>query len=267
MSLAVAAIKIAAVRSLKGRTSAGDAVFDSVVEPFDALRDHGAPVVVVYCDTGKRHVDGADLFGTGQVIELSFDMFVAQAVTVDAGETEIRIPASDEGHEVYLRSLAYEVEKVLLADRSAWPDLFRRLWFRASTHEFCEWDRGAIAEKGRRQALLRVAYKLGTIPDPVPGAEPEGVWADLLAVMEADGELADLARYWRELIAGTATPDWQQVQAALGLSSASRRALGLGPQLSGDASASGAASLSVPLEDRAAVVTPSGDHVVFSEQG
>ena len=54
MSLAVAAIKIAALRSLKGRTSAGDAVFDSAVEPFDALRDQGAPVIVIYCDSGKQ---------------------------------------------------------------------------------------------------------------------------------------------------------------------------------------------------------------------
>src|SRR6185503_10790294 len=108
--------------------------------------------------------------------------------------------------------------------------------------------------KGRRQALLRVAYRLGTIADPIPGAEPDGVWADLLAAMEADHELADLARYWRELIAGTATPDWRQVQAVLGLSSASLRALGLGPQLSGDASAPDAATLSVPLVDRTAIV-------------
>jgi hypothetical protein len=41
VSLAVAAIKIAALRSLRGRTSAGQAVFDSAVEPFDALRDQG----------------------------------------------------------------------------------------------------------------------------------------------------------------------------------------------------------------------------------
>lgn len=39
-------------------------------------------------------------------------------MTVDAGETEIRIPASNEGNEIYLRSLAYEVEKVLLAEQS-----------------------------------------------------------------------------------------------------------------------------------------------------
>jgi hypothetical protein len=230
MSLAVAAIKIAAVRSLKGRTSVDDAVFDSAVEPFDALRDQGAPVIVISCDTGKRDVEGRDLFGASQVIDLSVDMFVAQAVTVDAGATEIRIPASDEGNEIYLRSLAYEVEKVLLADQSAWPELFRRLWFRAPNQDFSEWDRGAIADKGRRQALLRSIYKVETVADPIPGAEPEGVWHDLLTAMEADPELSDLSRYWRQLIAGTSVPDWQQAQAALGLTQAGIRGIGLAPE-------------------------------------
>jgi hypothetical protein len=113
VSLAVAAIKIAALRSLRGRRSAGQAVFDSAVEPFDALRDQGRRSLWSNCDSSKRHVQGRDLFGARQVIDLAFDMFVAQAVTVDAGEMEIRIPASDEGNEIYLRSIAYEVEKVL----------------------------------------------------------------------------------------------------------------------------------------------------------
>ena len=101
-------------------------------------------------------MQGRDLFGAKQVIDLAFDMFVAQAVTVDAGETEIRIPASDEGNEIYLRSLAYEVEKVLLSEQSTWPELFRGLWFRASDRDLCEWDRGAVADKGRRQDITRL---------------------------------------------------------------------------------------------------------------
>ena len=252
MSLAVAAIKIAALRSLKGRTSAGDAVFDSAVEPFDALRDKGAPVVVIYCDAGKRGVQGRDLFGARQVIDLAFDMFVAQAVTVDAGETEIRIPASDEGNEIYLRSLAYEVEKVLLSDQLTWPELFRRLWFRASDQDFCEWDRGAIADKGRRQALLRAIYKVETIADPTPGAEPEGVWAELLAAMEADEELCDLALYWRQLIAGTIVPEWRQAQAALGLTQTGIRGVGLAPQ---DATEMAEAALTAEIDVSAASET------------
>jgi hypothetical protein len=250
VSLAVAAIKIAALRSLKGRTSAGQAVFDSAVEPFDALRDQGAPVVVIYCDSGKSDVQGRDLFGASQVIDLAFDMFVAQGVTVDAGEMEIQIPASDEGNEIYLRSLAYEVEKVLLTEQSTWPELFRRLWFRASDRDLCEWDRGAVADKGRRQALLRAIYKVETIADPTPGAEPEGVWADLLVTMEADEELSDLARYWRQLIAGTSAPEWRQAQAALGLTLAGIRGIGLAPEdESKMGEAAQAAEIDVALDD------------------
>jgi hypothetical protein len=255
VSLAVAAIKIAALRSLKGRTSAGGAVFDSAVEPFDALRDLGAPVVVIYCDAGKRDVQGRDLFGARQVIDLAFDMFVAQAVTVDAGETEIRIPASDEGNEIYLRSLAYEVEKVLLSEQSTWPELFRGLWFRASDRDLCEWDRGAIADRGRRQALLRAIYKVETIADPTPGAEPEGVWADLLAAMEADEELSDLARYWRQLIAGTIVPEWRQAQAALGLTRAGVRGIGVAPEDDTEtAEAAVAAEIAASSEDGSATL-------------
>jgi hypothetical protein len=234
-------------------------VFDSAVEPFDALREKGAPVVVIYCDAGKRDVQGRDLFGAKQVIDLAFDMFVAQAVTVDAGETEIRIPASDEGNEIYLRSLAYEVEKVLLSEQSTWPELFRRLWFRASDQDFCEWDRGAIADKGRRQALLRAIYKVETIADPTPGAEPEGVWADLLAAMEADEELSDLARYWRQLIVGTIVPEWRQAQAALGLTQAGIRGIGVAPQDESEmAEAATAAEIDVSADDAGAtlVITP-----------
>jgi hypothetical protein len=259
MSLAVAAIKIAALRSLRGRTSAGQAVFDSAVEPFDALRDNGAPVVVIYCDSGRRDVQGRDLFSARQVIDLAFDMFVAQAVTVDAGETEIRIPASDEGNEIYLRSLAYEVEKVLLSEQSTWPELFRGLWFRASDRDLCEWDRGAIADKGRRQALLRAIYKVETIADPTPGAEPEGVWADLLAAMEADEELSDLARYWRQLIAGTIVPEWRQAQAVLGLTLAGIRGIGIAPQDDTEvAEAAPAAEIDVSMDDGSEmlVITP-----------
>jgi hypothetical protein len=229
VSLAVTAIKIAALRSLRGRTSAGQAVFDSAVEPFDAMRDHGAPVVVIYCDAVKRDVQGDDLFGARQVIDLAFDMFVAQAVMVDAGEMEIQILTSDEGNETYLRSLAYQVEKVLLSEQSTWPELFRLLWFCTSDRDFCEWGRGAVADKGRRQALLRAIYKVETIADPTPGAEPEGIWPTSSPPWRSTRNLP-ITRYWRQLIAGTIVPEWRQAQAALGLMQGGIRGIGIAPE-------------------------------------
>jgi hypothetical protein len=78
--------------------------------------------------------------------------------------------------------------------------------------------------------LLRATYKVETIADPTPGAEPEGVWADLLAAMAADQELSELAQYWRQLIAGLIVPDWRRAQAALGLTVAGIHGIGLSPQ-------------------------------------
>jgi hypothetical protein len=135
----------------------------------------------------------------------------------------------------------------------------RRLWFRASDQDFCEWDRGAVADKGRRQALLQAVYKVETIADPTPWAEPEGVWADLLAAMEADEEFSDLAQYWRQLIAGTIVPEWRQAQAALGLTQSGTRSIGLAPEdVTEMAEAATAAQIKVSAEDASEtlVITP-----------
>ena len=56
------------------------------------------------------------------------------------------------------------------------------------------------------------------------------VWADLLVAMEADEELSDLARYWRQLIASTIVPEWRQAQPALGLSRVGIRGIGIAPE-------------------------------------
>ena len=125
---------------------------------------------------------------------------------------------------------------------------------RASDQDFCEWDRGAVADKGRRQALLRAIYKVETIADPTPGADPEGVWAELLAAMEADEELSDLARYWRQLIAGTIVPEWRQAQAVLGLTQAGIRGIGIAPQDETEtAEAAPVAEIDISADDAGAV--------------
>ena len=92
-----------------------------------------------------------------------------------------------------------------------------------------------------------------------PGAEPEGVWADLLAAMEVDEELADLARYWRQLIAGTIVPEWRQAQAALGLTQAGIRGIGIAPQddtETGEAAAAGEIDVSAEGASEMLVIVP-----------
>jgi hypothetical protein len=77
--------------------------------------------------------------------------------------------------------------------------------------------------------------------------------------MEADEELSDLARYWRQLIVGTIVPEWRQAQAALGLTQAGIRGIGVAPQDESEmAEAATAAEIDVSADDAGAtlVITP-----------
>jgi hypothetical protein len=68
--------------------------------------------------------------------------------------------------------------------------------------------------------------------------------------MEADEELSDLARYWRQLIAGTIVPEWRQAQAALGLTQAGIRGIGVAPEDEPEtAEAAPAAEIDVSMDD------------------
>jgi hypothetical protein len=68
--------------------------------------------------------------------------------------------------------------------------------------------------------------------------------------MEADEELSDLARYWRQLIVGTIVPEWRQAQAALGLTLAGIRGIGIAPQDDTEVGeAAPAAEIDVSMDD------------------
>ena len=65
--------------------------------------------------------------------------------------------------------------------------------------------------------------------EPEFGIEPEGAFARLLAMMEADEYLAKDAPLLRRMIVGDLLPDWRRAQIDIGLTDASYLALGLGP--------------------------------------
>lgn len=232
MSLAALALRICAVKALDGATSAGARVYDSDVDPRDLAADEAAPAILVYTDTGKIDVDGFDLASAARVVDLTIDTMVARRVTVAAGTDDERATYAcadtDAGHEVYLGTLAWEVERALLA-ATPWAELFRSLVYRASHDSLSEFDRGATAEKGRRFALRRTVYRIETIGEPIAGAALTPMWDEILSAFEADAELADLGAYLRALITSPAAPDWLQAKQALGLSLGGIRAIGLAP--------------------------------------
>lgn len=244
MSLAAAALRIITVKALDNATTAGDRVFDSVVDPVDLLGDAAAPTIVVYTDKGRRKVTGRDLFGADHVVTLGLELFVAKATLVASdGEGQgagyqIEYPATDAGLENRLRRLAYEIESVLTGSAEPWAMLWRRVVVRFCPDEETMWDRGADAEKTVRFNFLRGMYPLEPIADPVRGAQlsPGEFWYDLLAAMDADVELAELARDWRALITTPNLPAWRKAMSELGLSYRELQAIGLAPLLDHQAS-------------------------------
>lgn len=237
MSLAVAALRILTVKALEGATSAGAQVFDSAVDPRDLIGDRPQPTIVVYADGGKMRFAGRDLTAPDHVVDLTIEMFIARATRVVAtdGEEEIEIeyPATDAAFENRLRRLCYEIMSVLSGGAGPWAELWCRFAPRMAETE-SEWDRGADAKNGRRFNFIRLTLRVETLADPVRGdGTPitEGAWHHLLATMEADVELSDLAKDWRALITTPDLVSWRRAQAALGLTYDEVKGIGLAPLL------------------------------------
>ena len=242
MSFAARALVLCAVKALLGRTSVGDAVFDSRLVPLDGLEPGDeAAMIVVSADGGTIDIVGRDVFNAAHRVTLTFDLFIGRAKEIQAGNetvANVEIPETDEGFEMFLAPLRYQMLRVLFAPvsegSSNWADLFRRMILKAADNS-SEWDRGATVRKGRRLALHRLVLRLETLSEPIPGAPVDGDWADLIAAMEADEDLEQHGLLWRTLIETPALADWQRAQALNGLADDEAEKLGLRPLADPDA--------------------------------
>lgn len=234
--MAVNALRMAAVQALMGATSAGEFIFDSVVNPRELMQDEAHPVVCIYTDEGTMDLVAAMEFLTPEThtVSLSFEMFVGRGVLVTAGDgagtVQLKFEDTDANQETYLRCLAYEILRALSAS-TPWAECFRSFIFRPAKDGLSEWNRGADADKGRRFALQRIVYKLEAIAEPVPGAPLNHVYDNFLTLLAQVPELADQAAFLREFITSPAVPSWEQIRRQLGMSMQELRAIGIAPVL------------------------------------
>lgn len=221
MSLVSFALRIATARVLRNATYAGPRVYDSMISPADLLHKEADAFIVVAVDSAERIPEGRDLLGAACSLELTLDAAVASRVTVktkDGEEDEqefVSIPHTDGGMEVTLDLMMRQTMRALLTSTSPWAVLWRTLVTKISKVQI---DRGASAEKGVRFAARQTVMTLDVIAEPSFG-EPEGVWADLLALMRDDAEFADLADILELEIASPALDEWARGMADLGLNS------------------------------------------------
>lgn len=222
MSLASLAIRLATIRALKGRTFAGEKVFDSKIDPINLIASTGGYefAVVVTTDDDDISIEGRDLFAGDHKMELVIEVAATAPLTVETGEGEqaeaITIPPTDAGLEITLNLIGWQIGRALAAGGGEWGDLWRRLVMRVDNIAS---RRGASEENGVRYAARQYIYRIDHIAEPEPGIAPtEGsLWAQAIAMLKADPDYAPIGKVIESTIVSDTPEPWERVRAALGL--------------------------------------------------
>ncbi|MFA8386872.1 MAG: hypothetical protein ACEPO2_14700 [Pelagibaca sp.] len=234
MSLTRLAMRLAAARALRGRTLAGDRVFDSAVDPIDqTIAEQRQPLLVLTTDEHELEVEGRDMRSGAHRCELVIELAIAARIEVPAddgqgGKITISIPHTDEGMELTLDLIEHQVVSALTRDDNPWSRVWMKLVPRI-TRQISR--RGASAENGVRFAARQLVLTCDLIDAPVGGAvlPPLGAWAEFLGLMEADPAVAGLASLIRAEIEGELVAEWRRAAEELGLPLEVADALGIGP--------------------------------------
>ena len=236
MSIIAYAIRTCLGAALVDKTLAQGRVYDSAVQPIEEMvsKQGAKPFIVISTDDEKITFPNKrwELLDAKRTINVVVEVAVGGIVRVDLPAAEgggqalrLDIPHTDEGLETALNMMGRQLWRQILFG-GAWSQLLCNI---ACWPNEAGVTRGANAEQGIRYAARQYVFSVDTIPEPDFGVEPEGVWAELLAMMEADPRLVRDCQLVHSMIVGDLLPEWSRRQADLGLTDTSYRALGLGP--------------------------------------
>lgn len=224
MSLAKLPLRIATVLALRGRTWAGDAVFDSSIIPIDTRieTDGGHPLLVVYTDEAQSRARGEmDLTGLRPVVDLVIHAAVAVGFEGSESGASVSVARSDAGFEAQLDVIEAQVTRVLMRGEDPWSELWRAF---ARQRDGIRTRRGASARKGMRFAAREIVLPVEVVPDPL-GTGAEYPWAMAVESFGANPDTSDLAAVLATFMAGSDVPEWRRVYRTLGLDAATARSL------------------------------------------
>lgn len=238
MSLSRLLMRLSAARALKGATLAEGRVFDSAIDPLSFVRDGPAlPAIVVTTDDHEMTTDLRDFRDGGQTCELVIEVVIASAVRVPAsdgqgGTVQVEIPHTDEGQELLLDIAEAQVKAALTDGATTWSAVWMQMV--PKVHRLAS-RRGASADDGVRYAARQLVYGCDLVGEPVRGeALPTGgAWANALAALDADSNLAPIANVVRAEIAGDTTT-LRQIANMLGVSGETAGRLGVGGLVDGE---------------------------------
>jgi hypothetical protein len=219
MILAQDVLRWLTVKALRGRTWAGERVFDSPSAPADLrMETERATFISVYTDDTDVVMDGQSLSGGDASVYLLLEVAVADTTQDTPGEqspVHVALAQTDEGLEATIGFLAAQTAQALLEANNPWAELWRTLT--TPGRESCTVRRGGpgqAATPSVRFASRILRYKLKVLSDPVWGEPVQGFWAAFLAACELDDEMKPIGALVRAHIErpGAPIPGWELEQ-------------------------------------------------------
>lgn len=237
MSLSALAIRACTYLALKGATWAGDCVYESKLEPIDAIvQDAAQPFITIAIDeaSGEPKGHGASLLSAVDRLLLVVEIAVGVRALADDGSTVVGVPPTDRGLEWTMDILVRQAMRALSADPT-WGDLWRRFRMELNGVRLL---RGGAAE-GERYAARQIVFDIHPVSDPDVGslATSDSLWVQFIAALRTlDAEDPELAEYRAladlleaEIVEPQGFGSWQVAAARLGLARQSAEALGITP--------------------------------------
>jgi hypothetical protein len=239
MSVVRMLTRTCAVAALRGQTWADDRVFDSDNTPLSqalTLNEAAKPYIVVYTDTDNRiEENGTDLYARKRELALVLEIGVASKVEGATGEMALKIPLTDEGMELALDMVEDQAMQALFGNpQSDWTELLKNFVMNVTR---VTGQRGASTDRDRRWAARQVTFTCDVISDlpigvPVPASHPISQFIGVAAA-NPEANMEHIGEICAALVSRQGAPQWERVQAWLGVRRLGLRAIGLAP-LSGD---------------------------------
>jgi hypothetical protein len=235
MSIVRMITRLAAVAALRGKTWADDRVFDSDNTPLSqALVQNEAakPYIVVFTDADNRiEVEATDVYGTRREMTLVLEIGVASKVEGTTGDAQIKTPLTDEGMEIALDMVEDQALCALFGDpQSDWAELLKSIVIKV---ERISGQRGASAERGQRWAARQLSFVCDTVSDLPPGvAVPHDHPIERFIQVAKDNPEAGMehaGEICQALVNREEAPQWERIQAMLGVRRQGLQAIGLAP--------------------------------------
>jgi len=227
--------RLTAVAALRGNTWADDRVFDSDNTPLAQVLTAGSgakPYIVVYTDADNRlDFNGMELYGTRREMNLVLEIGVASKVEGETGGEQIKTPLTDEGMELALDMVENQALAALFGDpQNDWTELLKSLVIRVDR---INGQRGASAERDRRWAARQLGIVCDVVSDlppgvPVPAGHPIQMFIEV-AENNPEAGMEHIGSICAALVNQKTAPEWERVQATLGLRRLGLRAIGLAP--------------------------------------